>query len=147
MDQRFSPAFAEAVSESSQAIRFHLQPVDSKGLTATKNPLNSSFTALSRLRSVASDGDWIDSARVLKSDAVRVRDTAYSRHSSVLLALADALVYTSRSELSKGIVGPTFDRALALLSEPFIRESDEEALLGDLIAHGWNLVPAADDDD
>jgi hypothetical protein len=60
-----------------------------------------------------------------------------------LLALADALTFTEPTD-------PTLDsqaraaleHSLSVLTEPHITEAAEEALLVNLLSHGWNLTPS-----
>ena len=107
-------------------------------------PFSSSIKVLTRLRRAGQETDvWIEAARVLKSDAARVRKTM-SRHASVLLAMSDALTFTEPDDPTLDFQAGTLSRSIALLTEPFLSEPDEEAFLTDLLEHGWNLVPAAD---
>lgn len=106
-------------------------------------PLRQSLEALSELRSGAAEVDWLEAAVVLKRDVVRLRDTNYSRHAAVLLALADALTFTEPAEVpSTDDAKPFFSHALGLLSEPYISEASEEEFLGELLLAGWNLAPS-----
>lgn len=135
-------SLGEAIADDSRYIRFQIPVPDSKQVGSR---MRRSFGVLTQVRTSRSAGDWLDAAAVLKEEAVRLRDTQYARHSSVLLALADALTFTDPSDETVEIQAGTFDRALALLSEPFLAEPEEEDFLVDLLAHGWNLTPSADD--
>ena len=106
--------------------------------------LRSSFTAISRLRSRRSAGDWVEAAATLKQDAVRLRNTTYARHSSVLLALADALTFTEPSDPTLDAQATSvFNHSLSLLNESYVSEPDEEAFLVGMLSQGWNLSPSA----
>jgi hypothetical protein len=108
------------------------------------SPLRASFAAISGLRASSSPADWPEAAAVLKRDAVRLRNTHLARHSSVLLALADALTFTDPADPALGgSAAVVFDRSLSLLSEPFIGEPAEEDFLSEMLSQGWNLAPAS----
>jgi hypothetical protein len=114
-----------------------------EGPTLTR--IRSSLAALSRLRSSREPADWIEAATLMKRDVVRLRDTHYARHTSVLLAMADALTFTEPSDPDLDPhAGAVFDHSLALLSESFIGEPEEEAVLRELLSLGWNLAPGLD---
>jgi hypothetical protein len=136
-------SLGEAISEDSPSIRFRIPVAESKGPSGS--PLRRSYAVLTQVKSSQSQADWIEAAATLKEEAVRLRQTHHARHSSVLLALADALTFTEPSDPTVDLQAATFDRALALLSEPFLSEPDEEDFLGDLLSHGWNLTPSAGD--
>lgn len=141
---RSVPTTSEDHSENgaTQTISFTID-ASSEGETNTHR-LRSSFTAISRLRSQRSAGDWVAAAATLKHDAVRFRGTHLARHSAVLLALADALTFTEPSDpMLDAQAGAVFDHGLSLLSESFVSEPAEEAFLVDLMSHGWHLVPSA----
>jgi hypothetical protein len=107
------------------------------------SPFVGSIRALASLRHEGQDGtDWIETARTLKSDAVRFRHTM-SRHAAVLLAISDALIFTEPADPSLDFQVATLNRGISLLAEPFVSEPEEEAFLTDLLEHGWNLVPSA----
>jgi len=106
--------------------------------------MRGSLEALSAVRSSGAGADWVEAAAILKRDVAALRDTSYSRHAAVLLALADALTFTEPAEVSVAEeVQPLFSHALGLLSEPYISEADEEEFLGQLLEAGWNLAPSA----
>jgi len=107
-----------------------------------RTALRASLETLSELRSNAATVDWIEAATVLKRDVVRLRDTNYSRHAAVLLALADALTFTEPAEVFAPEDGTLFSHVLGLLSEPYISEPDEEEFLTELLTAGWNLAPS-----
>ncbi|HXR30541.1 MAG TPA: hypothetical protein VN752_05330 [Solirubrobacterales bacterium] len=135
-------AFAEGEASeeagSGVQILFEERPV-----SRSQTPLRASLEALSQLRSSAATVDWLEAAAVLKRDVVRLRDTNYSRHAAVLLALADALTFTESAEVAAAGEGNTlFGHALGLLSEPYISEPDEEEFLSELLVAGWNLAPS-----
>ncbi|HET9198589.1 MAG TPA: hypothetical protein VFN92_10095 [Solirubrobacterales bacterium] len=111
---------------------------------AARSPIKASLDALIALRSDAEAADWLEAAAVLKRDVVRLRDSSYSRHLAVLLALADALTFTEPDEVSPAGAKPLFSHALGLLSEPYISEASEEEFLGELLTAGWNLTPSAE---
>lgn len=107
------------------------------------SPFVESIRALAALRHEGQDGkDWIEAARILKSDALRFRSTM-SRHAAVLLAISDALIFTEPTDQTLDFQVATLNRGISLLAEPFVSEPDEEAFLTDLLEHGWNLVPSA----
>jgi hypothetical protein len=106
-----------------------------------------SLAALRTLRSDHSPAGWSGAAVTLKRDAVRLRHTHYGRHASVLLALADALTYTEPTDpMLDSTASTVLDHGLSLLSEPHVTDSAEEALLVDLLNHGWNLTPSVSED-
>lgn len=109
--------------------------------------LRASLHALGQVRSSTDPADWLEAAGTLKRDALRLRRTSYARHSSVLLALADALTFTEPDDPT---LGPdhaaAVDRGLALLVEPFVAEPQEEEFLVGMIEAGWNLAPSATTD-
>lgn len=140
---RLPKSLGEAISdESSGPIRFRMSSTSSLGKSGD-NLLRAAFAALGRVRSSAVVADWIEAAATLKGEAVRLRQTQYSRHSAVLLALADALTFSQPSEGLLETQSAMVDRSLALLSEPYISEPDEEDFLVDLMSHGWKLAPAS----
>ena len=106
--------------------------------------MQASLMALSDLRSDAEMVDWFEAAAILKRDVVRLRGTNYSRHASVLLAVADALSFTDPAEVSTASKAPLFRHTLGLLSEPYISEAAEEEFLGEMLMAGWNLAPSQD---
>jgi hypothetical protein len=97
---------------------------------------------LQRIISRRGSAEWLEAARVLKHDAVRMRNTHLARHSSVLLALADAMTFSDPDEqvMDARTIAP-FKRAVALLCEPFISEAGEEEILIGLLESGWYLAP------
>jgi hypothetical protein len=136
-------SFHEALAEDSpEPISFRMS---SKPFSQApkRNPLRASFAALGQVKSSSALSDWIEAAATLKDDAVRLRHTHYSRHSAVLLALADALTFTEPSDSVLDSRTAMIERGLALLSEPLVTESKEEDFLVDLLSHGWNLTPAS----
>lgn len=135
-------SLGEAIADDSRYIRFQIPVPDAR---QAGSRLRRSFGVLTQIKSSRSAADWLEAAAILKEEAVRLRETQYARHSSVLLALADGLTFTDPSDATAEIQTGTFDRALALLSEPFLAEPEEEDFLVDLLAHGWNLAPSADD--
>lgn len=127
----------------SERHQFVLVEGDVASKASTKSLFRASLEALSDLRSRERSADWLELAGVLKHDAVRLRNTSHSRHAAVLLAIADALTFTEPDDPTLDDDAATaFSDGLALLSEPFIKESDEEAFLVELIVKGWNLAPA-----
>lgn len=107
--------------------------------------LRSSFNALGGLRNSRSTADWLEAATTLKADALRLRNSPLARHSSVLLALADALTFTDPTDSALDAKSyETLEQSLSLLSEPFIGEPAEEDFLVGLMTHGWNLAPDVD---
>lgn len=130
-------------SESEDTLgRFDLGGGDDQRRNAS-GPFAKSIRALTALRHKGQDAaDWIEAARTLKSDAVRFRSTM-SRHSAVLLAISDALIFTEPADPTLDFQVSTVNRGISLLTEPFVSEPDEEAFLTDLLEHGWNLVPSA----
>lgn len=113
----------------------------------TSNPLRRSLDALLEVRSGSQSGLlWLEAASILKADAVRLRPSTLSRHSSVLLAIADALTFTEPDQASLQFSKETLDRCLQVLTSSFISEQTEESLLIDLLEHGWNLVPSGGSD-
>ena len=113
-------------------------------VSESRTPMRGSLEALSAVRSSGAGADWVEAAAILKRDVAALRDTSYSRHAAVLLALADALTFTEPAEVSVAEeVQPLFSHALGLLSEPYISEADEEEFLGQLLEAGWNLAPSA----
>lgn len=119
-------------------ILFENPPYSGRGQT----PLRASLEALGEVRSHAEGIDWLEAAIVLKRDVVRLRDSNYSRHAAVLLALADALTFTETEEVPRDRRKALMSHALGLLSEPYIAEADEEEFLGELLMAGWNLAPS-----
>jgi len=116
---------------------------------ATEQPASASrrfpasLAALRALRSDRSPAGWSEAAATLKRDAVRLRHSHYGRHASVLLALADALTFTEPTDPTLDAQAPAvLDRGLSLLAEPHVTEPAEEALLVDMLSHGWNLTPS-----
>ncbi len=106
-----------------------------------------SLAALRALRSDRSPAGWSEAAATLKRDAVRFRHSRYRRHAAVLLALADALTFTEPTDPTLDAqAAAALDRGLSLLGEPHITDSAEEALLVDLLSHGWNLTPSVSED-
>ncbi len=104
----------------------------------------SSLAALHQVRTTQEGADWLEAVRVLKHDAIRLRNTHLSRHSSVLLALADALTFTDPNEqVMDSRTSVPVQRAISLLSEPFINEAAEEEVLIGLLSNGWYLAPDA----
>jgi hypothetical protein len=134
---------ADADHQGAGPIRFTISsPVQGE---MGSHRLRSSFKAISRLRSQRSAGDWVEAAATLKQDAVRLRNTHYARHSSVLLALADALTFTEPSDLTLDAQATSvFNHSLSLLNGSYVSEPDEEAFLIEMLSHGWNLSPSAD---
>ena len=103
--------------------------------------LRASYEAIARLRSASAEpADWIEAAATLKRDAVRLRNTYFARHASVLLAVADALTFTEPDDptLDAGATA-MFTDSLALLTEPFLSQPAEETFLLNLLGYGWNL--------
>jgi hypothetical protein len=119
-------------------ILFENPPYVGRGQT----PLRASLEILGELRSGADGADWLEAAIILKRDVVRLRESNYSRHAAVLLALADALTFTEPGEVSSTGGNALVNHALGLLSEPYIAEADEEEFLGELLMAGWNLAPS-----
>jgi hypothetical protein len=104
--------------------------------------LRQSFEALGKLRTSRSTADWLEAAAALKTDALRLRNSPLARHSSVLLALADALTFTDPADSALNIESyEALEQGLSLLSEPFIGEPAEENFLVRLMSTGWNLAP------
>jgi hypothetical protein len=144
--ERLSPvprSLGEAIADS-RSIRFRIPVPETK--VGGASPLRRSYAVLTSIRSRHSETDWIEAAGILKEESIRLRQTHHARHSSVLLALADALTFTEPSDPTVDHQTAIFDRALGLLSEPFLGEPDEEDFLTDLLSHGWNLTPSAADD-
>lgn len=110
----------------------------------SRSPLGPSLEALTELRSNDA-ANWIEAVAVLKRDVARLRVSNYSRHAAVLLALADALTFTRSDEVTATDAGTLLDHALGLLSEPYIREDDEEEFLSQLLMAGWNLAPSVEE--
>lgn len=134
--------FAEGeVSEDTAAVQIVFDESPLVGRSGTS--MRASLEALSELRSGAETVDWLEVAVILKRDVARLRDTNYSRHAAVLLALADALTFTDPAELSatEG-TEPFFRHAIGVLSEPYISEATEEEFLGKMLMAGWNLAPS-----
>ena len=135
----FSEGEAEVAAPATVQIVFDRSPlVAGSGGTAMRG----SFEALSELRSEAQTVDWLEAAVILKRDVARLRDTNYSRHAAVLLAVADALTFTDPAEVSATRSTELFRHALGLLSEPYISEASEEEFLAELLISGWNLAPS-----
>jgi len=137
------PAIADeekSGEQSEEPLRFMLSPIanDREG-----SRLSASFTALAEVRTSRAPAVWIGAAAILKRDAVRLRNSPFSRHADVLLSLADALTFTDPDEVSDRSMG-AFERGLGVLSEPFVSETTEEAFLIDLMAQGWHLAPSVD---
>lgn len=126
--------------ESEQPLRLTLAPSTGE---SEAGRLSASFAALAKLRGSRAPGAWIETAATLKRDAVKLRNSAFSRHADVLLVLADAVTFTDPADASDRSMA-VLERGLALLSEPFIGEPAEEAFLIDLMAQGWHLAPAVD---
>ncbi len=119
-------------------------PVAEKPREAS-DELRASLGALGQVRKSEEPADWLVAAATLKRDAVRLRGTAFDRHSSVLLALADALTYTEPDDPTLGPgFGDALNRGVSLLVEPFVAEPDEENFLVSMMEAGWNLAPSAD---
>jgi hypothetical protein len=133
---------ASPVDDESQ-VEFRV-PVTEKP-QGTAHELRASLGALGQVRRSKEPADWLVAAATLKRDAVRLRGTALDRHSSVLLALADALTFTEPDEptLSPGS-SDALNRGVSLLIEPFVAEPDEENFLVEMMEAGWNLAPSAD---
>lgn len=130
---------ADAEAGGTLRILFDERPPSGKSRT----PLRASLEALGELRAGAGVADWFETASILKSDVVRLRNTNYSRHAAVLLALADALSFTEPDEVAPAEEAkPLFSHALGLLSEPYISEASEEEFLAGLLMAGWNLTPS-----
>lgn len=126
--------------QSEEPLRFTLSPIagDREG-----SRLSASFAALAGVRTSSAPAAWIGAAAILKRDAVRLRNSPFSRHADVLLALADALTFTDPDEVSDRSMA-ALERGLGVLSEPFVSETTEENFLIDLMAQGWHLAPAVD---
>jgi hypothetical protein len=58
----------------------------------------------------------------------------------VLLALADALIFTLPSDLGSDAFGALLE-GVRLVTSPFVSETAEEDLLVRLLTTGWNLAP------
>jgi hypothetical protein len=142
-----SQSITESPGDASTERPIHVDFAAEAGQAPPAGRLIGSLSALTNLRaSEPSAAIWIGVASTLKSDAARFRSSPLSRHSSVMLALADALTFTDPSDPTLDFQRSTVDRSLAVLSSPFVAESEEEALLSDLLGHGWNLAPAASDE-
>jgi len=112
---------------------------------AARTRMRASLDAVSALRSDAEAMNWLEAAAILKRDVLRLRNSNYSRHAAVLLAIADALTFTEPGELfSAGSTRTIFSHALGLLSEPYISEASEEEFLGEMLMAGWNLTPSVE---
>ena len=132
----------EAGEETPAAVQIIFDERPLVGRSGTS--MQASLMALSDLRSDAEMVDWFEAAAILKRDVVRLRGTNYSRHASVLLAVADALSFTDPAEVSTASKAPLFRHTLGLLSEPYISEAAEEEFLGEMLMAGWNLAPSQD---
>lgn len=126
--------------QSEEPLRFTLSAIadDREG-----SRLSASFAALAGVRTSRAPAVWLEAAAILKRDAVRLRNSPFSRHADVLLTLADALTFTDPDEVSDRSMA-AFERGLGVLSEPFVSETTEEAFLIDLMAQGWHLAPSVD---
>jgi hypothetical protein len=146
-DGRKEPLAEDATSPSRRKQQWGSSRMDETLGTPERSTrhgrLRRSFATVDALRADTDGADWIEAAATLKRDAVRLRNTHLARHSSVLLAIADALTFTRRDDPSLTKETVIFDRGLALLSEPFIAEPAEEDFLVELLSEGWNLAPAS----
>jgi hypothetical protein len=116
-------------------------------LESMSRRFSASLAALRALRSDRSPAGWSEAAATLKRDAVRLRRSHYGRHASVLLALADALTFTEPTDPTLDAQAPVaLDHGLSLLGEPHVTDSAEEALLVDLLSHGWNITPSVSEE-
>jgi hypothetical protein len=142
--RRRSSAFVEEEERKQADDTVWIAFEKGSAVSESRTPMRGSLEALSAVRSSGAGADWVEAAAILKRDVVALRDTSYSRHAAVLLALADALTFTEPAEVSAAEgVQPLFSHALGLLSEPYISETSEEEFLGQLLGAGWNLAPSA----
>jgi hypothetical protein len=101
-----------------------------------------SFEALANIQLTHSSADWLEAATVLKSDALRLRNSHLARHADLLLAIADALTFTGPQDaLINEQSFSVLRQGLSLLSEPFVGEPAEEEFLINLLKTGWHLAP------
>jgi len=132
----------EPVGDSADPLRIEL---DREDASKHESRLRPSFEALANIQLTHSAADWLEAAAVLKSDALRLRNSHLARHADLLLAIADALTFTGpKDTLINEQSFSALQQGLSLLSEPFVGEPAEEEFLINLLKTGWHLAPTVD---